>query len=251
MLVQIQLPKVRAMKRSESPKIARNFLISPEWADVLAVRRGAIRKLRIKLTVVTTLSLTNLAAVAAFASPAYRIGAAIGYGGSGIMQAVTVEGTATVVERSEGPGMLAFFADRFISDYFSLGLEHSRGFSLAPFSMGSSFTGLAGRWYFWGPAATVASEAEGQTQLLVKRLTPFFGLAVGVAAAEIKRENDAVPSVSGSGAYTGLRIGADYPLAPGIGIRPEINFSSTFYQNPAAPATLSEFALQIGLYWFL
>jgi hypothetical protein len=186
-----------------------------------------------------------------FAGGSYQIGASFGYGGSGIMQAVTVDGAATVVERSEGPGMIAFFANRFISDYLSIGLEHSRGFSLAPFSMGSSFTGIATRWYFWGPAAAVASPSEGESVLLVKRFTPFAGLAVGVAAAEIKRENDAVPSVSGSGAYMGVRIGADYPLGVGFGIRPEISTSSTFYQNPAAPATLSEFALQCGLYWLL
>ena len=162
----------------------------------------------------------------------FRTGGALGFGGSGLQQAVVVNGTPTVVQRSEGPGTISIFVERMMSDYFGLALEHTRGFSLGPFSMGSYFTGLAGRYYFSGPAPTVGSTNGENTILVVNRFTPFARLATGVASAEIKRDNDQVPSVSASGVYMGFRFGADYPLGPGIGIRQEIIYSTTFYQSP-------------------
>lgn len=180
-----------------------------------------------------------------------KFGGSLGFGGSGIQQAVQVNGATSVVERSEGPGTIYLFAERLMSDYFSLGLEHSRGFSFGPFSTGSSFTGFAGRYYYLGPAPSVGAVSATETVLVVRRFTPFAGLATGIAEAEIKRDNDLVRSVSGSGIYIGLRTGADYPLAAGIGIRPEMTYSTTFFQSPTLPSTLSEFSLQCGIYMAL
>ena len=181
----------------------------------------------------------------------WRYGGSMGFGGSGIAQAVSLNGTSQVVERSEGPGIFSLFVDRFISDYYNIALEHSRGFTLGPFSMGSSFTGLALRYYFWGPGSTVPKVDGTETVLLVKRFTPYAGVATGVATAEIKRDNDLVPSVSGSGVFMGIRVGADYPMSPGWGIRPELTFSTTFYQSPLLPATLSESSIGCGIYVFM
>ena len=181
----------------------------------------------------------------------YRFGGSLGFGGSGIATAVQLNESSQVVERSEGPGIFSLFVDRFLSDYYNIAIEHSRGFSLGPFSMGSSFTGVALRYYFWGPGSTVPHVDGEETVLLVKRFTPYAGIATGVATAEIKRENDLVPNVSGSGVFMGFRFGADYPMAAGWGIRPELTFSTTFYQSPTLPATLSESSIGCGIYIFL
>ncbi len=181
----------------------------------------------------------------------WRAGGSVGFGGSGIMSVVQLDGASQIVERSEGPGIFMLFVDRFLSDYYNIAFEHSRGFSLGPFSMGSAFTGVALRYYFWGPGSTVPHVDGEETVLLVKRFTPYAGVATGVATADIKREGDLVPNVSGSGVFMGIRLGADYPMAAGWGIRPEITFSTTFYQSPTLPATLSESSIGCGIYFFL
>jgi hypothetical protein len=51
--------------------------------------------------------------------------------------------------------------------------------------------------------------------------------------ASIRRDNDLVPNIEGSGLYFGLaHWSADYPLAPGIGLRPEFLYSTTIFQSP-------------------
>lgn len=178
----------------------------------------------------------------------YRVGGSVGFGGSGVTQVATVNEQLTIVERSEGPAVISLFADRLMSDYFSLGLEHTRGVNFAPFSMGSSFTGVTGRYYFWGPAASVAETEGTEALLLIRRFTPYAGVAVGAAMANIRRENDLVPNIEGSGLYFGLRVGADYPLAPGIGIRPEFLYSTTLFQSPTLASSLSEYSIGCGLF---
>jgi hypothetical protein len=178
----------------------------------------------------------------------YRVGGSVGFGGSGVTQVATVNEQLTIVERSEGPAVISFFADRLMSDYFSLGLEHTRGINFAPFSMGSSFTGVTGRYYFWGPAASVAETEGTEALLLIRRFTPYAGVGIGAAMASIRRDNDLVPNIEGSGLYFGLRLGADYPLAPGIGIRPEFLYSTTIFQSPTLASSLSEYSLGCGLF---
>jgi hypothetical protein len=178
----------------------------------------------------------------------YRAGGSVGFGGSGVTQVATVNEELQIVERSEGPAVISLFVDRLMSDYFSLGLEHTRGVNFAPFSIGSSFTGVTGRYYFWGPAASVAETEGTEALLLVRRFTPYAGVGVGAAMASIRRDNDLVPNIEGSGLYFGLRLGADYPLAPGIGIRPEFLYSTTIFQSPTLSSSLSEYSLGCGLF---
>jgi hypothetical protein len=190
----------------------------------------------------------------------WKFGVSLGWGGTGISKNVAIdedgvpdpngrsptgEESAVSVARKEGPGMLAVFAEKQLSDRFTFGLEHARGFRLGPFSSGVSFTGLSGRWYVFGPAPTIPADAGSETTLVIQRLALFVGLAAGVASGEANREDDLVQTLSGSGVYTGFRIGIDYPLAPGIGLRPEIAASSSLL----SPATVSEFALRVGLYF--
>ncbi len=180
----------------------------------------------------------------------YRYGGSLGFGYSGLQQAASVDGSSQVVERAEGPAAVGLFVETLYSDFWSLSLEHNRGINMAPFSMGSSFTGIAARYYYMGPIPAVGNVNPESTYLFVKRLAPFIGPAFGVAMADIRRENDKVANISGSGIYYGFRAGADYPLAPGRGLRPEFIYSTTFMQSPTLPSKVNEFALRLGLYYF-
>ena len=189
----------------------------------------------------------------AFSMKGYRWGFSAGYGGTGITNTQTVgSGTATV-ERSEGPLVVDLFIDRLLSDRFGLTFEHSRGVSLVPFSAGVSFTGVVTRWYFFGPAPSMEAAPSGST-ILIKRFVPFAGLAAGIAQASITRDSsDVVQLVSGSGVYFGGRFGADYPLGPGTGLRPQLVYSTTEFSSSfstsATPPTLTQFSAQCGWYY--
>ncbi len=215
------------------------------------VRRNIALIQAITISVLMSMAIMAAATPAIAKSSRYRLGGSLGFGGSGVTQVATVQDQLTIVERSEGPAVISIFADRLLSDFFSLGIEHTRGVNFAPFSMGSSFTGVSARWYFWGPAASVGDTEGEKPLLLIRRFTPYVGGAVGAAMATIKRDNDLVPSIEGSGVYFGIRLGADYPLAPGIGIRPEFLYSTTIFQSPTLSSSLSEYSLGCGLFILL
>lgn len=201
----------------------------------------------------------------------FRLGAAIGFGGAGVSKLVTSETLKTPVQasKSEGPGTLSVFIDYLADDYFLFSFEHYRGFRLGPLSSGVSFSGLAGRWYFLGPApsvskrstdlfsfsrlpggysgATPAESTNGQATLLIKRISPFMGVGIGVANASVTRENDQVTHVESSGMYVSLKMGADYPTAKGSGFRPEFEYSTTL-QNDGA---IQGFSIKVGYYIFI
>lgn len=196
---------------------------------------------------------TQLACASAHASD-WRIGATLGLGGAGIDSAAQIDdgqgdgGQLTVpVSRNEGPGVASIFVDRLLSDRYTLGFEHIRGFRFGPASSGVSFTGVMWRWYWSGLAPSVISAGDGGSILLVQRFTPFVGLMGGIAQGTVDRQSDLVPQVNGSGVYMGLKLGADYPLSPGITLRPEISTAGTFLSQGATQTTLKLFALQCGI----
>jgi hypothetical protein len=170
-----------------------------------------------------------------------RYGAAMGFGGQGLVQVVNGKS----VQRSEGPGMLALSLETLLKDYLSLGLDHSRGFRLGPLSSGVSFTGLTGRWYF-GPAPSVSRVSEQGATLFVRRFAPYLGLGAGVAFAKITRSNDLVPETENSGMYIGYRAGVDYPLSPGLLARTEVSYATTLQSD----GLVNQFAFLVGLSFF-
>jgi hypothetical protein len=182
----------------------------------------------------------------------WRIGGLLGYGGAGVItnQQIDPKSAPTSISRAEGPGIFTLLIDDAVSDSLVFGFEHSRGFRLGPFSSGASFTGVAWRWYF-SPVPSIARPAEGESTVLIRRYAFYLGAATGVALADIYRENDLVAQTQGSGAYIGFRFGADCMLRPGVGVRYEILSSTTFYASGADAQTLSEFALQGGLFFLL
>ena len=120
-----------------------------------------------------------------------------------------------------------------------LGLEHNRGYRLGPFSSGVGFTGINTKFYFRGRVPTVAEKSKTGSTLLVKSFSFFAGLGSGVASGDIKRDDDLVPSINSSGIYIGIQIGADYPIAPGIVLRPQITSYTTFSSSSkTSPAEL-------------
>lgn len=181
----------------------------------------------------------------------YRVGFLMGFGGAGINTIREVDTTSVTVHRSEGPLIAAIFIDWLIYDSITLAIEDVQGFRLGPFSSGVSFYGLVCRWYFLGQAPSTPLPQQGESLLFVKRYSPYLGYTLGAAFANISRESDQVPSVTGSGVYYGLKAGFDYPLKPGRGLRAEIGYSTTFQSATAYPIIISEFLLGVGLYFNL
>jgi hypothetical protein len=184
----------------------------------------------------------------------FRFGAGLGYGGAGITKAEAV-GTSDAkqsVKRSEGPGTISLYVDYVLGDRATLGFEHLRGYRLGPFSSGVGFTGINTRWYFRNPVPTVGKSTDGGSTLLVQQYSFFVGLGSGVAVGTINRDDDKVPSIQSSGVYIGINFGADYPLAPGIVLRPQITSYSTFSSSSkTSPADLSFFSFGASVYFFL
>ena len=100
-----------------------------------------------------------------------------------------------------------------------------------------------------GPMPALESKSDTNSTLFIKGYFPFIGPAVGIARAQIYRAADTNADVSGSGVYIGMKIGADYPLKPGMGLRPEISSAMTFASSPDAEAKLLEFGALCALYF--
>ncbi len=175
-----------------------------------------------------------------------RLGASLGYGGSGISGNATINSTAVPVDRSESPGMLGVSIETILSDKSTLAIDHTRGFSLGPFSMGVGFTGFTWRRYFSG---TVPSMVDSPTEstILIKRYIPFLGLEAGVAQGTIFRSGDLVPSITGSGVFYAFRLGVDYQMEPRFIVRTEILSGTTFATSGFDQSKLTEFSFQSGL----
>jgi hypothetical protein len=204
----------------------------------------------------TSLLLKSLSLVLTFvsiSSYAYdlRWGATLGYGGAGVQQTDTVSGYSVSVQKSEGPGVGSLFVEDLMADNFVLGLESSFGFRFGPFSTGVFFTGINGKWYLYGPAIFRTDDNDGKdSSFYMKRYAPYYGFSSGVAQAHITRENDVVTSITSSGIYLGVRGGIDYSVDKDMTYRYEVLYNTTFMSNVSPSSTLTEFALQFGVYWF-
>ncbi len=178
----------------------------------------------------------------------WRWGLGFGFGGSGIKKQTDSPTLGLVTaEKSEGFGMLHLFAERTWGPRFLVGIEHSRGFRMGPFSAGVGFTSAILRWFYLGPAPELVYGDTEKTHLFVKRWSPYTGGTFGVAAGTIKREGDQVPEVSSSGVHFGLKNGIDYSYSQKMLWRWEISYQSTFFQDAVRPATMTEFSLWMGL----
>lgn len=179
-----------------------------------------------------------------------RYGFGIGYGGAGVKDTVDVNGTLISAEKSEGPGVGSLFVENLFDDNFSMGLEHSFGFRMGPFSAGVSFSGLTSRWYFYGPALFRVDASDERTTFFTKRYALYYGLGAGIANAYLNRTNDAVSNISASGVYFGPKLGADYSYSKQVGFRYEFSYLSTFISTAATSPKLTELALLFGVFYY-
>lgn len=172
-----------------------------------------------------------------------------GFGGSGVDKKIDNNSGGSVTERrSEQPGMFGLSVEGFIRDQWSLAISHRRGFKLGPFSTKVSFTGVIARRYF-GRAPFIPSTKLKNSAVVMRRWAPFVGLGTGIATGTVVRENILNESISGSGVYVGVHVGADYHLRPNLILRPEFFTSSTFMNDSSEPTTLQEFGLVCGFHF--
>ncbi len=182
----------------------------------------------------------------AWGSDDYNWGAGVGFGGTGLQKVVSLDGADIDISRSEGPGVFSLFIDRPIGNSWGIGLEHTRGFRLGPFSAGFSFTEAFTRWYFMSPPVQLARSSAEKSFVFVKRYSPFIGGGLGLGGGTINREGDRIAEVTASGVVLGFRGGVDYAISPDYAIRPEIAYSTSLMASGIYPATLSKFAILCG-----
>lgn len=209
-------------------------------------RLSSLQVLLLKLGL-TTFCITLLM-LPSLATASWRGGLGLGFGGSGIKKEVESATLGkTIAEKSEGFGMMHFFIETLWTDTRVIGLEHSRGFRLGPFSSGVGSTTFNLKWHYLGPAPDVYKKTDNTT-LFIKRWSPYVGPIVGVASGSIKREGDDVPYVSSSGVVFGIKNGIDYLLSPSLGMRVEISAHQTIFQAATRPANMTEFSLWYGIF---
>lgn len=168
-----------------------------------------------------------------------------GIGGTGIQKTVQQNGSQVDVSRGETPGMIGVEISKMTSDQWSFSIGHRRGFRLGPFSSGVGFTAVSWNWYYLGaPPMPISVEAE--SYVTEDGWAPYVGLSTGLAQGTISREADEVSSVTASGAFVGIRLGADYRYTPDLVLRPEIIGSQSFFNSSNLQSTLSEFGIMCG-----
>jgi hypothetical protein len=169
----------------------------------------------------------------------------LGFGGAGLSRPVVVEETSRTVSRSEGPGTFSATLEYALSEQIGVGVDHSRGFRLSPFSSGLSLTGATLRWYPLHAPQRIG-EVRDQSYFFLKRVAYFVGASSGVISGTVKRTGDQVETLEGSGVYGGIQLGADYPWVPGTDFRVQVSSCTTLMSSAQEPASLLYFSISAG-----
>ncbi|MEO5668252.1 MAG: hypothetical protein ABIR96_09355 [Bdellovibrionota bacterium] len=184
----------------------------------------------------------------------FRLGVNLGFGGAGITMLRNLgtdsEPKIATVQRAQGPGVLNLSVDQILTKSWAVSFEHSRGFTLAPFSSRVHFTGIAGRYYIT-PSLDPLPGPSDETVLRIKRIAFYVGASTGVAIGTVTLEGDLVPSVTSSGIYFGGKGGAEYAISTSMGIRTEINYALTLSSSGKNPSNMTLFGAQLGVFFFL
>ncbi len=181
----------------------------------------------------------------------YRLGAAFGFGGTGIKSEVEINETPITVNRSDGPGVISISFEYQLDSFNTIGIDQTRGFLLAPFSSGVDFTGLTWRYYYPNVVPSVVASKGENTILIVKEFAPFVGPTIGLARGLINRQNDRVGEVSATGIFFGVHAGADYQWLPNLILRGEMIFGTSLGASGFVKSSLTEFALVGGFSYIL
>ena len=175
----------------------------------------------------------------------FHVGVSLGVGSGGVSTYATnaIYYNPTLVNRTEGPGVVSGFVEWTLGDRLMMSIEHMRFISLSPLTSGFSNTSLVVRWYPFAPSLTLDSQAVTENHIFLTGWTPFVGLTGGYAQASISRSNDAFPEVQGNAISVGARLGVDTLITPGLGFRPEL-----IYSLSNSNSVLAAFAVQVGIY---
>lgn len=181
----------------------------------------------------------------------WRLGANIGFGGTGIASTSEINGVEIEVHRSDGPLAYSLSAERPLDEKTTLGVDLTKGVSLSPFSEGVSFMGVTYRWYYPNLMPSMVHSKTNSSTLLVQEWCPFIGPTMGLAQGTISRQKDLISEVNASGIFIGLHTGVDYQMSPNVVSRTELASGMSIGSSSAVKSSLSEFVIQTGLYYIL
>lgn len=169
-----------------------------------------------------------------------------GLGDSSISKQVLVQDTFQDAKRSEAPGLVLLGVETTIRKNMTVGLRHTRGLKLSPFSTGVSFTGLYFNYYFLNPKPYLPPNTS-KNSVTMMNWAPFVGVSSGLAVANTSREREVVANVSSSGFYMGINLGVDYHMYRRLILRPQIIYSTSLMDDTQHPATITEMGLMLSL----
>ncbi len=173
-------------------------------------------------------------------------GVGTGLGLTEIQKDVFIEDTVQNAKRSESPLTFQVMLEIDLSSKWTLGLRHSRGARLSPFSSGIGFTGIIGRRYFKSVRPYLTSSRQ-KDRVVFMDWAPFVGISSGFAVADTSRERDVVNIVSSSGFFMALHLGADYQMFSNFIFRPEIIYGTSLFDDTDQPATITQIGAFINL----
>ncbi len=123
---------------------------------------------------------------------------------------------------NEGPLVLSVVVDFDLTSRMSLGVEHSRSLALSPMGTSIALTGLVARWYLVTPVINPIrlNETFQTIRITQQGISPYLGAGIGFGQASVlgSEDKDNVVSLN---VMLAPRIGFDYPLTGGLGLRAE------------------------------
>lgn len=176
----------------------------------------------------------------------FTFGGGLGVGFTDIAKDVSIEGTTQNAKRGESPLVAQFLIEYDLNSKWTLGLRHSRGARLSPFSTGIGFTGLVVRRYFSNKRPYLPSK-RAKDRVTVMNWAPFLGLSTGFAVANTEREREVIANVDSSGFFIGVHLGVDYHMFANFIFRPELIYATTLFDATEQPATISQMGLVLNV----
>jgi len=173
-------------------------------------------------------------------------GVGVGVGLTELAKDVLIEDTIQNANRSESPLVFQFLVEYDLNPKWTIGLKHSRGARLSPFSSGIGFTGLLGKFYFM-KSRPYLSSPRTKERVTLMGWAPFVGLSSGFAVANTEREREVLSDIDSSGFYVALHAGVDYQMFTNYIFRPELIYATTLFDDTDQPATISQLGVVINL----
>ena len=146
---------------------------------------------------------------------------------------------------SESPFGTILFFDYALNARSTLGVEHMRSWSIAPFSTAVGFTNLSYRYYLKRGVPVLKDQiVDGENFVHFKAIDYYVGGGLGFGQGSVKQSSSS-SNASSVGLSLTLAGGVDYNYYDNMGLNAQFSYSMTL----AGTGSLSLFNLVAGIYF--